>query len=254
MDGCDEAAAAAATRAEKALVVIPTYNEAENIVPVVGAVQAAVPGASILIVDDNSPDGTGAIADQLSAGNARVSVLHRPAKEGLGRAYLDAFRWALPRGYEYAIEFDADFSHDPKRLPAMLDAMSDADVAVGSRYVEGGGTENWGLARKVISSGGSLYSRLVLGVPVRDLTSGFVCWSRRALEEIDLDRVASAGFAFQIEMKYRALRKGLRIREVPILFVDRRAGKSKMSRRIFFEALVRVWQLKFRVRREQRGG
>ena len=239
------------TGAGRALVNIPTYNEAENVGPIVRAVRASVPEAHVLIVDDNSPDGTGRLADELAAGDPRVFVLHRPGKAGLGRAYLDAFRWGLARGYEQLIEFDADFSHDPKYLPAMLEALGRADVAVGSRYVAGGGTENWGVLRKLISSGGSFYSRAVLGVKVRDVTAGFIGWNRRVLEAIDLDRVQSAGFAFQIEMKYRALRQGFRVEEVPIVFVDRRVGTSKMSRRIFLEALGRVWQLRFRLRREE---
>lgn len=240
------------SRAARTLVIIPTYNEAENVRPVVGAVLEVLPEASVLIVDDNSPDGTGDIADGIAAERSRVHVLHRERKEGLGRAYLAAFAWALRRAeYDYLVEFDADFSHDPKYLPAMLDAMGEADVAVGSRSVAGGGTENWSAIRRFISWGGSLYSRLVLGVGVRDLTAGFVCWRRKALEAIDLDRIESAGFAFQIEMKYRAIRKGLRVVEVPIVFVDRRVGASKMSRRIFIEALGGVWRMRGRVRREE---
>jgi dolichol-phosphate mannosyltransferase len=245
---------AAGSGSGRTLVVIPTYNEAENVRPIAKAVREAVPEAHVLIVDDDSPDGTGKIADELAAADPQVHVLHRAAKEGLGRAYLDAFRWALPRGYVHLIEFDADFSHDPRYLPAMLRAMAEgADVAVGSRYVKGGGTRNWTLARKIISSGGSLYARLVLGVRVRDLTAGFICWHRRVLEAIDLDRVGSAGFVFQVEMKYRALRKGFRVVEVPIVFVDRRVGTSKMSRRILVEGLLRVWRIRFQVRREEKG-
>jgi dolichol-phosphate mannosyltransferase len=231
-------------------VIIPTYDEAENGGPITSAVRDALPEASLLVVDDNSPDGTGRLADEIAARDPKVRVLHRAGKEGLGRAYLDAFRWGLAHGYEYLLEFDADFSHDPKYLPAMIDAMADADVAVGSRYVAGGGTRNWGLGRKIISAGGSLYSRTVLGVRVRDLTGGFLCWHRHVLEAIDLDRVGAAGFAFQIEMKYRAVLQGFRVVEVPIVFTDRRAGTSKMSGGIFFEALFKVWGLRFRVRRE----
>jgi dolichol-phosphate mannosyltransferase len=237
-----------------ALVVIPTYNEAENVRPIVAAVRAAVPQAHVLVVDDSSPDGTGKLADELAAADAQVHVLHRAGKEGLGRAYLDAFRWGMAQGYDKLVEFDADFSHNPKYLPTMLEALDRADVAVGSRYVKGGGTENWGVSRKIISAGGSWYARTVLGVPVRDLTAGFIAWNRRVLEAIDLDRVQSAGFVFQVEMKVRALRKGFRVEEVPIVFVDRQVGTSKMSRQILVEGLARVWQIRFRLRREEREG
>ena len=237
-----------------ALIVIPTYNEADNVRPIVSAVREVVPDAHVLIVDDSSPDGTGRLADEIAAADPQVHVLHRPGKEGLGRAYLDAFRWGLGRGYDKLVEFDADFSHNPKYLPTMLATLDRADVAVGSRYVAGGGTENWGLVRKVISGGGSWYGRLVLGVPIRDLTAGFIAWNRHVLEAIALDRVQSAGFSFQIEMKVRAQSKGFRVEEVPIVFVDRRVGYSKMSQRIFFEALLLVWQLRFRLGAEEREG
>ncbi|MBI5501278.1 MAG: polyprenol monophosphomannose synthase [Deltaproteobacteria bacterium] len=237
-----------------ALIVIPTYNEADNVRPIVSAVRGVVPDAHVLIVDDNSPDGTGKLADELAAADPQVHVLHRAGKEGLGRAYLDAFRWGLGRGYDKLVEFDADFSHNPKYLPKILEALDRSDVAVGSRYVAGGGTENWGLVRKIISAGGSWYGRLVLGVPIRDLTAGFIGWNRRVLEAIDLGRVQSAGFAFQMEMKVRALRKGFRVEEVPIIFVDRRAGTSKMSGGILVEGLFRVWQVRSRVRAEEREG
>ena len=237
-----------------ALIVIPTYNEADNVRPIVSAVRGVVPDAHVLIVDDNSPDGTGRLADEIAGADAQVHVLHRPGKEGLGRAYLDAFRWGLERGYDKLVEFDADFSHDPKYLPVMLATLDRADVAVGSRYVAGGGTENWGLARKIISGGGSWYGRLVLGVPIRDLTAGFIAWNRRVLEAIRLERVQSAGFAFQMEMKVRALRKGFRVEEIPIIFVDRRAGISKMSGGILIEGLFRVWQVRALIRAEEREG
>jgi len=196
-------------------------------------------------VDDNSPDGTGEVADELARHDARVHVIHRPGKLGLGTAYITGFRWALERGFDYVFEMDADFSHDPKYLPEMLrTAERDADVVIGSRYVDGGGTRNWGAVRQVISRGGSLYARTILGVGIRDLTSGFICWRRQALEGISLDRVRSSGYSFQIEMKYRALQAGFRVVEVPIVFVDRRVGASKMSRRIFVEALTRVWRMR----------
>lgn len=231
-----------------ALVCIPTYNERDNLEPIVRAVLAADPRVDLLVVDDNSPDGTGPLADQLAAAEPRVRVLHREKKQGLGRAYLHAFRWALAEPYRYVIEMDADFSHDPRYLPTLLDtAIGGADLVLGSRYVEGGGTVNWGLGRKVISRGGSLYARSILGVRVRDLTGGFKCFDRRVLEALDLDAVQSSGYGFQIELTYRTLRKGFRVTEVPIIFEDRRVGQSKMSRRIFLEALTMVWKLRLTV-------
>jgi len=231
-----------------ALVCIPTYNERENVEAIVRAAVSADPRVDVLIVDDNSPDGTGVIADQLAARDARVHVLHREKKQGLGRAYLHAFKWALEAGYQYVIEMDADFSHDPRYLPQLLDeATKDADVVLGSRYVEGGGTINWGLMRQAISRGGSLYARTILGVNVRDLTGGFKCFNRRVLEAFDLDAIHSSGYAFQIELTYRALRQGFRVKEIPIVFEDRRVGQSKMSRKIFLEALLMVWKLRLTV-------
>lgn len=232
----------------KALVIIPTYNEADNVGPITSAVLAAEPRVDVLVVDDNSPDGTGRIADGLAAKEPRIRVLHREKKEGLGRAYLHAFRWALEQGYEYVIEMDADFSHDPRYLKTLLDtAEGGADLVLGSRYVDGGGTVNWGPARKVISRGGSLYARSVLGVSIRDLTGGFKCFRRSVLEAFDLSAVKSTGYAFQIELTYRALKAGFRVEEVPIIFEDRRVGQSKMSRKIFLEALTMVWKLKLTV-------
>jgi dolichol-phosphate mannosyltransferase len=231
-----------------ALVCIPTYNERENLEPIVRAVLAADPRVDILVVDDNSPDGTGQLADAIAAAEPRVRVLHREKKQGLGRAYLHAFRWALAEPYAYIVEMDADFSHDPRYLPTLLDtAMAGADLVLGSRYVKGGGTVNWGLGRKVISRGGSLYARSILGVRVRDLTGGFKCFNRRVLETLDLDAVQSSGYGFQIELTYRTLRQGFRVQEVPIIFEDRRVGHSKMSRRIFLEALTMVWKLRLTV-------
>ncbi len=231
-----------------ALVIIPTYNEAENLEPISAAVLKADPRVDILVVDDNSPDGTGQLADALAAKEPRVRVLHREKKEGLGRAYLHAFRWALEHGYQYIIEMDADFSHDPRYLPGLLDAaVAGADVALGSRYVEGGGTVNWGVGRQLISQGGSLYARSILGVKIRDLTGGFKCFNRRVLEAIDLDAVQSSGYAFQIELTYRALKKGFTVKELPIVFEDRRVGQSKMSKKIFLEAVRMVWKLRLTV-------
>jgi dolichol-phosphate mannosyltransferase len=227
------------------LVVTPTYDERDNLPRFVRAVLDVVPEANVLIVDDASPDGTGAVADALAAEDARVAVLHRPGKLGLGTAYVEGFSWARDRGYDVVVEMDADLSHDPKYLPAFLRAVAEgADVVVGSRNVAGGGVEGWGLGRHVLSKGGSLYARAVLGVGVRDLTTGFKAYTRRALDAIDVESLRSNGYSFQIETTYRALRKGMRVVEVPIVFVDRRAGQSKMSRRIFAEAVVEVWRLR----------
>jgi dolichol-phosphate mannosyltransferase len=202
----------------------------------------------ILVVDDNSPDGTGQLADELAAKEPRIQVLHREKKQGLGRAYLHAFRWALEHGYQFIIEMDADFSHDPKYLPGLIDAaQAGADLVLGSRYVEGGGTVNWGVGRKILSRGGSLYARSILGVRVRDLTGGFKCFNRRVLESIDLDQVVSSGYGFQIELTYRTLKKGFTVKEIPIVFEDRRVGQSKMSRKIFVEAMTMVWKLRLGV-------
>ncbi len=231
----------------QSLIVVPTYNERDNVRSVAAQFLAALPGTELLFVDDNSPDGTGAILDGLAAAEPRIHVMHRAGKLGLGTAYVEGFGWGLARGYEYLFEMDADGSHDPKYLPTMLALAEDgADVVIGSRYVPGGGTENWSLGRKVISRGGGLYARTVLGIEVRDVTAGFVCWRRAALEAIELSTVSSNGYSFQIEMKYRAHQKGLRMVETPIMFVDRRVGQSKMSRAIFAEALLKVWALRFR--------
>ncbi len=228
---------------DRACVVLPTYNERENLPSIVPAILAAAPQVDVLVVDDNSPDGTGALADALASKDPRVRVLHRARKEGLGRAYLAGFAEALSRGYGRILEMDADFSHDPARLPELL--ASGKDLALGSRYVEGGGTVNWGLGRRVLSKGGSLYARLILGIAVRDLTGGFKCFRRQVLESIDLPSVRSTGYAFQIELTYRALKRGFSVGEVPIVFADRRVGKSKMNRRIVAEALWMVWKIRF---------
>jgi dolichol-phosphate mannosyltransferase len=228
----------------KPLVCLPTYNEAENLRPMVAAILASVPQVEILVVDDNSPDGTGRIADELAAAEPRVHVLHRAGKEGLGKAYLAAFAWALARDYGLILEMDCDFSHDPKYLPGMLAAAERADLVLGSRYVDGGGTVNWGLGRKVMSRGGSLYARTILGLRVRDLTGGFKCFRREVLEAIDLPSVECSGYAFQIELTYRAVRKGFQVKELPIVFEDRRVGQSKMSRRILLEAVRKVWSIR----------
>jgi dolichol-phosphate mannosyltransferase len=232
--------------AAPALIVVPTYNEHDNVRGIAERLLAALPQADLLFVDDNSPDGTGAVLDELAGGEPRLHVMHRAGKLGLGTAYIEGFTWGLSRGYAYLFQMDADGSHDPKYLAQMLALAEDgADVVVGSRYVPGGGTENWGVGRQVISRGGGLYARSVLGVDLRDLTAGFMCWRRAALEAIDLTTITSNGYSFQIEMKYRAIKHGLRVVETPIVFVDRRVGQSKMSRAIFLEALIKVWRLRF---------
>ncbi len=227
-----------------ALVCLPTYDEKDNVGPMIDAVLAATPEVDVLVIDDNSPDGTGEIADAIAAREPRVHVLHRKGKEGLGKAYLAGFDWALARGYERILEMDCDFSHDPKYLPGMLAASREADLVLGSRNIPGGGTVNWGLLRKFISRGGSFYARTILGIPVRDLTGGFKCFRREVLQAIDLPTVECSGYAFQIELTYRTLRKGFRVKEIPIVFVDRRVGQSKMSRRIVLEALRKVWSIR----------
>lgn len=226
------------------LIVIPTYNERDNLPSLLDAVHGAMPEAHILIVDDGSPDGTGALADARAAADERVHVMHREGKQGLGTAYIAGFRWGLERDYTHIFEMDADFSHDPRALPVLLEATADADVALGSRWVRGGGTVGWPLKRQLLSRGGSLYARTILGVDIKDLTGGFKCFRREVLETIDLDRVATKGYGFQIELTWRALQKGFRIVEVPIRFVDRVAGQSKMSSAIFREALTVVWKLR----------
>ena len=224
-----------------AWLVLPTYNEAENLEPLVEAVRAKLPpSAQVLIVDDSSPDGTGEVADRLASRHENVEVLHRPHKEGLGPAYIAGFRAALAGGAGLVLEMDSDFSHDPAYLPWLLEAAKRADVVLGSRYVEGGGVSDWGPVRRAISRGGSAYARLVLGVDVRDLTGGFKCFRREVLEAIDLDQIDSRGYAFQVEVTYRAIRLGFSVVEVPIVFRERRVGSSKMDVKIVAEA---VWRL-----------
>lgn len=234
------------TSAKHAVVLLPTYNESENLAAIVNAILKTAP-VDIWILDDNSPDGTGRIADQLASESARVRVSHRPKKLGLGRAYLDGFRLALEQGYERIIEMDADFSHSPDYLPTMLELSKSFDVVLGSRWVEGGGTQNWPAFRKIISKGGSIYARGILGLSVRDLTGGFKCFRREVLQSLDLSAIQSTGYAFQIEVTYRAFRQGFKVKEFPIVFVERRDGASKMSRRIVWEAVWRVPLLRWRV-------
>jgi dolichol-phosphate mannosyltransferase len=219
-------------------ICLPTYNERENVERMVRTLHGL--GVHVLVIDDGSPDGTGEIADNLAAELDSVSVLHRPRKEGLGPAYLAGFRQALGEGAELIIEMDCDFSHDPDDVPRLIEAARDADLVLGSRYVKGGGTRNWGLVRRFISRGGSLYAQILLGLSVRDLTCGFRCYRRRVLEALPLDDVHSKGYAFQIEMTYRTLRKRFSVREIPITFVDRVEGGSKMSRTIVVEAVWKV--------------
>jgi dolichol-phosphate mannosyltransferase len=229
----------------KTLIVTPTYNEKENLERFVAAVRGALPEADLLIVDDNSPDGTGDIADALAKKDDHVRVMHRAGKLGLGTAYLQAFAKGLSEGYERFFEMDADLSHDVRYLPDFVRALdAGAEVVIGSRNIPGGNVEGWGLGRHFISKGGSLYSRTILGLRVRDLTSGYKAFTRRALEAINLPTVESNGYSFQIELTYRAVRKGMKVTEVPIVFVDRTAGKSKMSRKIFVEAIGMVWKLR----------
>jgi dolichol-phosphate mannosyltransferase len=228
-------------------VILPTYNEAENLERIVGAVLEHLPlSRRVLIVDDNSPDGTGAIADHLAASDDSVSVLHRPRKQGLGPAYLAAFRVALDEGADRIIEMDADFSHDPDHLPTLIEATEHADLAIGSRYVPGGGITDWGPMRRFISRGGSAYARLALGLPVRDLTGGFKCYRPEVLEAINLDTIEARGYAFQVETTYRAIKAGFQVVEVPIVFRDRADGTSKMSKSIVAEAMWRVPAMRFR--------
>jgi dolichol-phosphate mannosyltransferase len=230
----------------RATICLPTYNEAENLERMIRALEPA--GAQVLVIDDNSPDGTGAIADRLAAELDWVNVLHRERKEGLGPAYLAGFERALADGAELVVEMDCDFSHDPGDVPRLLSAAEDgADLVLGSRYVEGGSvSDDWGFIRRAVSSGGSLYARLILGIPVRDLTGGFKCFRRAVLEAIDLETVQAKGYAFQIELTYRARRRGFRVVEVPIRFVDRTLGGSKMSHAIVLEAIWRVPELRLR--------
>jgi len=228
----------------RALVCLPTYDERENVLAIAEAILAAAPEVDLLVIDDASPDGTGELADGLAAREERAHVLHRAGKEGLGKAYLAGFAWALERGYELVLEMDADFSHHPSYLPRLLAEAERADLVLGSRYVKGGGTVNWGLGRRLLSRGGSFYARTILGLGVRDLTGGFKCFRREVLLAIDLPTVMCTGYAFQIELTYRAVRRGFRVVEVPILFEDRRVGRSKMSRRILLEAVAKVWSIR----------
>jgi dolichol-phosphate mannosyltransferase len=234
----------------RVLVIIPTYNEAENLRHIVDRVRYAVPEADVLVADDNSPDGTGEIADELAAADSRVCVMHRPGKQGLGNAYLAGFAWAKERGYDAVVEMDADGSHAPEELPQLLDALIDADVIIGSRYVPGGKVLNWPVHRLLLSRGGNLYTRLALRMPVRDATGGYRVYRMTALDKMDVDTVASQGYCFQVDLAWRAHKNGFRVAEVPITFAERQRGTSKMSSSIVREALwrVTVWGTRARLR------
>lgn len=232
--------------APRVLIVTPTYNERENLETFVSRLHEAAPDVDVLVVDDSSPDGTGELADGLAGRDPRIRVKHRAGKLGIGTAYIEGFEHALREGYDIVFEMDTDLSHDPRYVPDFLRAIeAGADVVIGSRNIAGGGVEGWGVGRHILSKGGSLYSRSILGLRVRDLTSGYKAFTRQALLAIDLRSVRSEGYSFQIELTYRAIRRGFRVTEVPIVFVDRRAGQSKMSRRIFAEAVAMVWKLRF---------
>jgi len=224
----------------KTLIIIPTYNEYDNLRPLLETVFSYAPQSDILIVDDNSPDGTGQLADQFSAEDPRVHVLHRAGKLGLGTAYVAGFKYSIEHNYDAAFEMDADFSHDPKYLPDFLKAIETADLVIGSRYIPGGSTPNWSFIRRCISGCGNIFARFMLGIPVHDCTAGFRCYRREVLESIDLDTIQSQGYAFQVELAYRVMKQRFRITEIPITFMDRRVGKSKMSRKIVIEAFTFV--------------
>lgn len=226
------------------LLIVPTYNESENILPLLEAIRDAVPQAHVLVVDDASPDGTAELVEREAAGDGRVHLLRRSGKLGLGTAYLAGFAWALARRYSHVFEMDADFSHDPAYLEPMIEASRQADLVVGSRYVSGGGTAGWSFSRRMLSRFGGFYSRSILGMDVQDMTSGFKCYRRETLEAIDLASIRSTGYAFQIEMKYRVHQAGLRIVEIPIVFPDRQRGTSKMSAAIAHEAMIQVLRLR----------
>ncbi len=229
---------------KRALVVIPTYNEKSNLQGIVHEVLETKEIIDVLIIDDNSPDNTGRLADEMAEDNYRIKVLHRKAKQGLGSAYIEGFRFALKEGYDYIFEMDADFSHNPAYIKDFLEAIKENHLVIGSRYITGVNVVNWPMLRLIISYCAGIYTRLITGLPVRDPTSGFKCFKREVLESIDLDRIYSDGYSFQIEMNYWCWRKGFRIKEIPIIFIDRNSGSSKMSRRIIIEAIFMVWWLR----------
>jgi dolichol-phosphate mannosyltransferase len=227
------------------LIVIPTYNERENIPVLLDTIFNVAPATDILIIDDNSPDGTGQIVDEIAARDPRVHVIHRAGKQGLGTAYVRGFRYAMDEDYDLVFEMDADFSHDPRYLPRFFAAAQDADLVIGSRYIAGGGTPNWSPIRKFISGGGNAFARLILGIPIHDCTSGYRCYRVSALRTLNIDAISAQGYAFQVELAYNFWKSGFRWRETPIIFEDRRVGKSKMSRKIFVEAFLWVVRTRF---------
>ena len=231
---------------ERALVVVPTYNERINLPLIVPQILAQDARIDVLIVDDNSPDGTGILADEMAAAEPRINVLHRPSKAGLGKAYIAGFRWALENCYDYVFEMDADFSHDPKFLTIFLHEVEDADLVIGSRYHSGVNVINWPISRLLLSLGANQYARWITGLPLTDSTGGFKCFRRRVLEEINLERVRSNGYSFQIETSFRAWKKGFKLKEIPIVFTDRVEGQSKMNKRIVREAIWMVWWLRLK--------
>lgn len=228
----------------RTLVIIPTYNERENIERIVPEILERDPSIDVLIVDDNSPDGTGELADKMAEKNSKIFVMHREKKAGLGTAYKAGFRYAIENGYDYIFEMDADFSHDPKCIPSFLEAIKEADLVLGSRYISGVNVINWPMSRLLLSYYANVYTRLVTGLPVKDATGGFKCFRRKVLESVDLDKVKSEGYSFQIEVSLRAWKKGFKIKEIPIVFEDRREGRSKMSKKIVREAVWMVWKLR----------
>jgi dolichol-phosphate mannosyltransferase len=238
-------------QAQPVLVVVPTYNERDNLAPIISRLRTAVPSVDVLVVDDGSPDGTGELADKLAADDDQVHVLHRTEKAGLGAAYIAGFRWGMARDYQVLVEMDADGSHAPEDLPRLLDALTDADLVIGSRYVPGGRVVNWPRSREVLSRGGNIYSKLALGVRINDITAGYRAYRRRVLEKLELDDVASHGYCFQVDLTWRTVRAGFTIVEVPITFTEREIGTSKMSGNIVREALLRVTQWGLRHRVEQ---
>ena len=242
------------TNLGRVLVIVPTYNELENIKLITAGIRSAAPEVDILIADDNSPDGTGRVADELAGSDKQIKVLHRKAKNGLGAAYLDAFAWAKENSYDVVVEMDADGSHRPQDLVAMLIALNNADVVLGSRWVRGGKVVNWPLHREILSRGGNIYTRLCLGIPIKDATGGFRAYRMTALSQMNIDDVQSQGYCFQVDMAWRAMQSGLRIAEVPITFVERQIGESKMSGDIVKEALIRVtqWGIEKRIGRFKR--
>jgi dolichol-phosphate mannosyltransferase len=226
------------------LVILPTYNEKENIAKLVKEILVQNLDLDILVVDDNSPDGTGQVVEDLRKNIPQLFILHRQNKEGLGRAYIAGFKWALAQGYQYMFEMDADFSHQPKYLKDFLAAIKDNDLVIGSRYIKGGGTEGWSKIREFISRFGCLYAKIILGLPINDLTGGFKCYRREVLENIDLDQVQSNGYMFQIEMTYKAIKNKYKVKEIPIVFLERQQGKTKFNKKIIWEAVVNCWKLR----------